>query len=103
MPVVVARALACCVGTRADDWRLFSPDGGAEKNLDTARKSTCATSPTRGYRLLFRTHYTRIMPVRGKVRKWQIDHIRQGLREAKAGKFVPKAEVSRVIARLRRK
>jgi len=41
------------------------------------------------------------MPARGKVRKWQIDHIRQGLREAKAGKFVPKAEVRRVIARLR--
>ena len=37
------------------------------------------------------------------VHKWQIDHIQQGLREANAGKFVPKAEVSRVISRLRRK
>jgi hypothetical protein len=24
---------------------VFSPDGGVEKSLDTARKSTCATSP----------------------------------------------------------
>ena len=37
------------------------------------------------------------------VHQWQIDHIRQGLREANAGKFVSKAEVSRVIGRLRRK
>ena len=37
------------------------------------------------------------------VHKWQIEHIQQGLCEAKAGKFVPKAEVSRVIGRLRRK
>jgi predicted transcriptional regulator len=37
------------------------------------------------------------------VQKWQIDHIQQGLREATAGRFVPKAEVSRVIRRLRRK
>ena len=37
------------------------------------------------------------------VHKWQIDHIQQGLREANAGKFVTKAEVSRVIGRLRRK
>ena len=37
------------------------------------------------------------------IHKWQIDHIQQGLREANAGKFVPKAEVNRVIGRLRRK
>jgi predicted transcriptional regulator len=37
------------------------------------------------------------------VHQWQIGHIRQGLREAKAGKFATNAEVSRVIARLRRK
>ena len=37
------------------------------------------------------------------IHKWQIDHIQQGLREANAGKFVPKAEVSRMIGRLQRK
>ena len=37
------------------------------------------------------------------VHQWQIDHIRQGLREANAGKFASKAEVSRVLGRLRRK
>ena len=37
------------------------------------------------------------------IHKWQIDHIQQGLREANAGRFVPKAEVSRMIGRLRRK
>ena len=37
------------------------------------------------------------------VHQWQIDHIRQGLREANAGKFASKAEASRVLGRLRRK
>ena len=37
------------------------------------------------------------------VHRWQIDHIRQGLREADAGKFATEAEVSRTIARLRPK
>ena len=37
------------------------------------------------------------------VHKWQIDHIRQGLREANAGKFATPAEVNRTIARLRKK
>lgn len=35
--------------------------------------------------------------------QWQVEHIRQGLREAEAGKFVPKAKVDKVIRRLRRK
>lgn len=35
--------------------------------------------------------------------RWQIEHIRQGLREADAGKFAPAAEVERVMRRLRRK
>jgi RHH-type transcriptional regulator, rel operon repressor / antitoxin RelB len=34
------------------------------------------------------------------VHRWQIDHIRQGLREADAGRFVPEAEVKRAIGRL---
>ena len=37
------------------------------------------------------------------IHQWQIDHIRQGLREANARKFATKAEVKRTIARLRRK
>jgi RHH-type rel operon transcriptional repressor/antitoxin RelB len=37
------------------------------------------------------------------VNQWQIDHIRQGLREANAGKFAAEAEVNRTIARLRKK
>jgi RHH-type rel operon transcriptional repressor/antitoxin RelB len=37
------------------------------------------------------------------VHEWQIDHIRQGLREANAGKFASEAEVNRTIARLRKK
>jgi len=35
--------------------------------------------------------------------RWQVEHIRQGLREANAGKFASKASVNKVIARLRRK
>ena len=34
------------------------------------------------------------------VHQWQIAHIRQGLRQADAGNFVPDAEVKRRIARL---
>ncbi len=36
------------------------------------------------------------------VHQWQIDHIRQGLREANAGKFASEAEVTGTIARLRK-
>jgi predicted transcriptional regulator len=35
--------------------------------------------------------------------RWQIEHIRQGLREADAGRFAPATEVQRVMRRLRRK
>jgi len=35
--------------------------------------------------------------------QWQIDHIRQGLCEANAGNFASKANVKRVISRLRLK
>lgn len=37
------------------------------------------------------------------VHQWQINHIRQGLREANAGKFASEDEVKKVISRLRRK
>lgn len=37
------------------------------------------------------------------VHQWQIDHIQQGLREAKAGQFASEAQVNKVMARLRRK
>ena len=37
------------------------------------------------------------------VHQWQVEHIRQGLREADSGKFVSASNVKRVIARLRRK
>jgi len=35
--------------------------------------------------------------------QWQIDHIRQGLREADAGKFASEREVKQLIGVLRRK
>jgi len=35
------------------------------------------------------------------IHEWQCEHIRQGLREADAGKFASEAEVARVVARLR--
>jgi predicted transcriptional regulator len=35
--------------------------------------------------------------------RWQVDHIRQGLREAEAGRFASPAEVKRAISRLRRR
>ena len=37
------------------------------------------------------------------VHQWHIDHIRQGLREANAGKFASQDEVKKAIGRLRRK
>jgi predicted transcriptional regulator len=37
------------------------------------------------------------------VHQWHIDHIRQGLREANAGKFASEDEVKKAISRLRRK
>jgi predicted transcriptional regulator len=38
-----------------------------------------------------------------ETHRWQVEHIRQGLREANAGKFASQASVNKVIARLRRK
>ena len=38
-----------------------------------------------------------------ELHQWQAAHIRQGLREAEAGKFVPDSAASEVIDRLRRK
>ena len=38
-----------------------------------------------------------------EVHDWQVSHIREGLRQAKAGNFAPPSEVNRVLARLRRK
>jgi predicted transcriptional regulator len=35
--------------------------------------------------------------------RWQVEHIRQGLREAEAGKFASGDEVKKVVRRLRRK
>jgi predicted transcriptional regulator len=35
--------------------------------------------------------------------EWHIDHIQQGLREAKAGQFASAAQVNRVMARIRKK
>ena len=37
------------------------------------------------------------------MHRWQVEHIRQGLREADADDFVNDREVKRVINRLRRK
>jgi predicted transcriptional regulator len=37
------------------------------------------------------------------VHQWQIDHIRKGLREAKAGKFASEAQVNKVMAKLSKK
>ncbi len=37
------------------------------------------------------------------TRRWQVEHIRQGLREAQAGDFVPAAGVNKVLRRLRGK
>ena len=38
-----------------------------------------------------------------ETHRWQTEHIRQGLREAEAGKFVAEKDVKKVLARLRRK
>ena len=38
-----------------------------------------------------------------EVQRWQAGHIRQGLREAQAGAFVPEPEVKKRLKRLRRK
>jgi predicted transcriptional regulator len=38
-----------------------------------------------------------------ETHRWQAEHIRQGLREAEAGKFVAEKDVKKVLARLRRK
>lgn len=38
-----------------------------------------------------------------ETQQWQIEHIRQGLREADAGKFASARAVKRVVERLRHK
>ncbi len=38
-----------------------------------------------------------------ETHRWQEEHIRQGLREANARKFAPKAEVKKVMDLLRRR
>lgn len=38
-----------------------------------------------------------------ETHRWHVRHIRQGLREVEAGKFVSDKDVKRVLARLRRK
>jgi predicted transcriptional regulator len=38
-----------------------------------------------------------------EMHRWQVKHIRQGLREAEAGKFVAQADAQKVIRRLRRR
>ena len=38
-----------------------------------------------------------------EIQRWQIEHIKKGLREAKAGRFVPEKDVQKTISRLRRK
>jgi predicted transcriptional regulator len=38
-----------------------------------------------------------------ETHRWQIEHIRQGLREAEGGNFVDAREVQKVVNRLRRK
>lgn len=38
-----------------------------------------------------------------ETHRWQAEHIRQGLREAEAGRFASDTAVKKVIARLRRK
>ena len=35
--------------------------------------------------------------------RWQLEHIKQGIREADAGNFVDERDVRKVIGRLRRK
>jgi predicted transcriptional regulator len=38
-----------------------------------------------------------------ETHRWQIEHIRQGLRDAEAGRFVAEPTVRKTLARLRRK
>jgi len=38
-----------------------------------------------------------------EMHRWQLEHIKHGLREADAGKFVSEPDVKKVLARLRRK
>ena len=38
-----------------------------------------------------------------ETHRWQVQHIRNGLRQAQAGRFVKPAEAQRTFARLRRK
>ena len=38
-----------------------------------------------------------------EMHRWQVKHIRQGLREAEAGRFVTQADAQKVIRRLRRR
>ncbi len=38
-----------------------------------------------------------------ETHRWQVEHIRQGLREADAGRFVSDARVKKVFSRLRGK
>jgi len=43
------------------------------------------------------------MRLRIETRRWQIEHIREGLRDASAGKFAAARAVKQVVDRLRRK
>lgn len=38
-----------------------------------------------------------------ETHRWRVEHIRQGLREADAGKFVGESTMRKTVARLRRK
>ena len=38
-----------------------------------------------------------------ETHRWQVEHIRQGLREAETGTFVAESTVRKTLARLRRK
>jgi hypothetical protein len=45
----------------------------------------------------------RTVPIRAATERWQIEHIRQGLREADADKLAPARAVKQLLDRLRRK
>jgi predicted transcriptional regulator len=38
-----------------------------------------------------------------QTHRWQVQHIRQGMREADAGKFVPPSEMKKIVSRMRPK
>jgi len=38
-----------------------------------------------------------------ETHRWQLEHIHQGFRQARSGRFVPEPEADKRIARLRRK